>query len=322
MKKKQIFAGLLLLFATFIWGSAFVAQKEGSNVVGSFTFCFSRSLIASVGLAIAALLSGYLKKKKKNAGSENTVSRSDENQTLKKSDRIKHHLRVGVLCGMALCAASVCQQIGIASGEVTTAQSGFLTALYVILVPLAGLFLGQKMSWNLWLGCLLGLGGMYLLCFGNGSGFGSISRGSIYLLLCAVLFTVHILLLDRFSASCDSLWLSCIQFSTMTILCIPGMIAEAPTFSQIMDAALPILYAGLLSSGVAYTIQIYTQSILHPAVASVIMCFESVFALLCGWTILQESPSLSEAIGCLLVFIGILAAQFNPLTLFSKTAKK
>lgn len=309
MNRKQWLAALLMLFATFLWGSTFVAQKQGSDAVGTFTFSAARSVVATVALFALALFR-TLKKKKQPQTEENREN----------AHPVRHHLLIGLLCGIALTVASVFQQAGIADPEVSTAQSGFLTALYVILVPICGIFLGRKPGRGIWLGCILGLAGMFLLCCGGAglAGILHISRGSVYLLLCAVGYTVHILLLDRFSPGCDSIWLSCIQFATMTLLCIPGAIAEHNTLAQYRAALVPILYAGILSSGVAYTIQVYTQKLLHPALASIIMCFESVFALLCGWWVLGEKPGSVEFVGCLLVFVGLLVAQFDPFRLFRK----
>ena len=312
MNRKQWIATLLMLFATFLWGSAFVAQKLGGEAVGTFTFSAARSVVATVALFSLGLFRIAVKK---------TPPAEEEKPA--SPHPVRHHLLVGMLCGTALTVASVFQQAGISDASVSTAQSGFLTALYVILVPICGIFLGRKPGRGIWLGCVLGLAGVFLLCCGSEglAGILHISRGSIFLLLCAVGYTVHILLLDHFSPGCDSIWLSCIQFATMTLLCIPGAIAEHNTLAQYKAALGPILYAGLLSSGVAYTVQVYTQKILHPALASIIMCFESVFALLCGWWILGEKPGIVEAIGCLLVFIGLLAAQFDPFRLLEGKAK-
>lgn len=306
----QLPAALLLVGATFIWGSAFVAQKTGSESVGSFTFCFYRSVIASAALAVAAAILTAIRKKRPPRLVEEPLF------------PMKKQILVGMLCGTALTVASVFQQLGISDPSVSTAQSGFLTALYVIFVPLAGLFFGQKMKAHIWVGCFLGLGGMLLLCLGGADGFDGFTAGTVWLLLCAVFYTVHILLLDRFSASCDSLWLSCVQFTTMTVLCLPGMLIEHNPASAIRAALFPILYAGLLSSGVAYTIQVFTQRILHPALASLIMCFESVFALLCGWWFLGDKPKSMEGAGCLFVFIGVLCAQFDLFGLLRRRGKK
>lgn len=288
-KMKQTVSVLLLVLTALIWGVAFVAQSVGGDQVGSFTFLCARSIIGGTALLPLVLL------RRKNSA-----------ETVKKAPTDRRALWLGgVLCGTALAVASALQQIGIA--ETTVGKAGFITALYIVIVPIFGLFMKKRAGASVWCGVALAAVGMYLLCITDGF---SISRGDFYVLLSAVCFAVHILVIDRYSPRADGVTMSCIQFFTCGVLAgVFMLIFETPSVSALLSAWLPILYAGVLSSGVGYTLQIIAQKNVPPTLASLVMSLESVFSVLAGWAILHQSLSARELIGCALVFCAILLAQ-------------
>ena len=280
---------LLLLLAAFIWGVAFVAQKEGGAEVGDLTFNGARSFIGGTVLLIAIPILSKLGFVKLPVGKA----------------QWKTTLLGGVLCGVALFLATNLQQIGIS--YTTVGKSGFITALYIVLVPILGILLRKRTTLFNWLGVMLAVCGLYLLCVQGERG---IQIGDLLLLGCALMFSVQILLVDHFVPHTDGVRLSCIQFFTVGILNLPLMfIYEQPSLSAMAVNWLPILYAGVLSSGVAYTLQIVAQKDTHPTTASLLMSFESVFAVLAGWVILQEDLSPTELLGCGLMFAAVILAQ-------------
>lgn len=197
------------------------------------------------------------------------------------------------------------QQAGIL--YTTVGKAGFLTALYVVLVPLLGLFLGQKTQGRVWIAALTAMAGFWFLSVTEGF---QIAFGDILLVICSLLFAGHILVIDRVGDGCDGVRLSCIQFFTASALClIPMLVIEHPQPAAIMDAAIPVLYAGVLSSGVGYTLQIIGQKGTDPAVAGMILSLESVFSALAGFVILHQVLSLRELLGCALVFCAVILAQ-------------
>lgn len=293
MKRDRRFAAvrgnLMLLLAAFIWGVAFVAQKEGGTAVGNLTFNGVRSFIGGAVLLVAIPFLHRL-------GFVRLPADKAEWKTT---------LLGGVLCGVALFLATNFQQIGIS--YTTVGKSGFITALYIVLVPLLGILLRKRTTLFNWLGVALAVGGLYLLC---GVGHDGVNPGDLLLLGCALMFSVQILLVDRFVTQADGVCLSCIQFFTVGILNLPLMfVCEQPSLSAIAVNWLPILYAGVLSSGVAYTLQIVAQKDTHPTTASLLMSFESVFAVLAGWALLQENLSVPELAGCGLMFAAVILAQ-------------
>ena len=284
MKKKQLGNSLLLLLTATIWGSAFVAQSVGMEHVGPFTFTFSRSIIGGIVLLPCILLLGKWKK----------------------GFATKVEWIGGICCGTALCVASNFQQVGIQF--TTVGKAGFITALYVVLVPIFGLFLKKRVPILIW-GCVgLSVVGLYLLCMPAGAF--TLALGDLLVLICAVLFTVHILVIDHFSPKGDGVVISCIQFFTCGVLSgIPMLFLENPSVGNMMDAKWSILYAGVLSSGVAYTLQVVAQKNVNPTIASLIMCLESVVAVLAGWIVLGQDMSSREILGCVLMFVAIVLAQ-------------
>ena len=284
MKKKQLGNSLLLLLTATIWGSAFVAQSVGMDYVGPFTFTFARSIIGGVVLLPCILLLGKWKK----------------------GFTTKTEWLGGICCGIALCVASNFQQVGIQF--TTVGKAGFITALYVVLVPIFGLFLKKRVPILIW-GCVgLSVVGLYLLCMPAGAF--TLALGDLLVLICAVLFSVHILVIDYFSPKGDGVVISCIQFFVCGILSgIPMLFFETPSVANMMDAKWSILYAGVLSSGVAYTLQVVAQKNVNPTVASLILCLESVVAVLAGWIVLGQDMSSREILGCALMFAAIVLAQ-------------
>lgn len=281
---------LFLLIAALIWGTAFVAQSVGLSSIGNFTFNAIRNYIGAVALLPVIFIMGKTKK---------------EESSATKSDR-KTLIIGGISCGCALAIASSFQQMGIAAGA-KPGKAGFITALYIIFVPLVGLFTKKKPRATIWLAVFLATVGMYLLCVKEGF---SLEMADIYLLCGAFAFTFHILTVDKFSPLVDCIKLSCIQFFVCGTLCMICMfLFEEPSLATIKLATIPILYTGIMSSGVAYTLQIVGQKSTPPTLATLLMSLESVFAALAGWVILNQAMSLPELIGSALVFVGIIIAQ-------------
>ena len=294
MRKTQIRNSLLLLLTATIWGTAFVAQSVGMDYVGPFTFTFARSIIG--GLFLIPCI-WFLRK----WNAKNEVEMENDRPLVTKTEIIG-----GVCCGIALFAASNFQQIGIA--YTTVGKAGFITALYVVIVPVLGLFFKKKVPGIVWLCVVLSVIGLYLLCMTEGSLV--LAYGDFLVFICAILFSIHILIIDYFSPKGDGVVISCIQFLVCGIL--SGMVmlfVENFDFFKLLEASMPILYAGVLSSGVAYTLQIVAQKDVNPTIASLILCLESVVSALAGWVILNEALTARELFGCTLMFAAIILAQ-------------
>lgn len=300
----------MLILTAFIWGSSFVAQKSGMDLIGPLAFNGIRTLIGGIVLIPAIMFLKNWKVKKALQAGETAAEVSEEDR--KKENRLL--IIGGICCGIALLVASNLQQIGIF--YTTAGKAGFITALYVVLVPICGLFIGKKVRPVIWLCVLASAVGLYLLCMPAEGGFGHINKGDLLIMLCALCFTGHILVIDYFSPKVDGVKLSCIQFFVAGILSIilmfpldPALGFDLPSFSTLIDSWLPVLYAGVLSCGVAYTLQIVAQADTDPTVASMILCLESVFAVIAGMIILGESMSLREIAGCLIMFAAIVVSQ-------------
>lgn len=297
MKSTKIRNSFLLVLTALIWGSAFVAQSEGGKTVGPYTFNCIRSFVGSLVLLPVIFFLD------KTGNGRKPITKEDK----------RNLLTGGCLCGIVLALATMVQQLGITYGT-SSGKAGFLTACYILIVPILGIFLKKKCTFNIWIGVLFALVGLYLLCIKDSF---TLEYNDILVLTCAVLFSVHILVVDHFSPRVDGVRLSCIQFFvTGVISFIPMMfvdVAKNPVewcaaFST-LEAWVPILYAGVFSCGIAYTLQIVGQKGLNPTVASLIMSLESVFAVLAGWVVLRETLSTRELFGCLLIFIAIVLAQ-------------
>ena len=285
---------LLLLLTATIWGVAFVAQSVSMDYIGGFTFNAIRNIIGAITLVPVILIFS----KQDPAADQNPADRQKARKTL---------ITGGICCGILLCLSSNFQQFGIK--YTTVGKAGFITACYIIIVPIIGIFLKKKCSPFIWIALLLSLGGLYLLCIIPGEGF-SIGKGDTLVLICAVLFSFHILTVDHFSPLVDGVKMSCIQFLVCGILSgIPALIFENPNITNILQAWMPILYAGILSCGVAYTLQIVGQKGMNPTVASLIMSLESCISVIAGWLILGQNLSSREIFGCVLMFGAIMLAQ-------------
>lgn len=294
----------LLLLAAFIWGLSFVAQSEGMKYIGPFAFIGIRSMLAGVSLAVflgirAAVTSG--KKRREQDTQKVTAETWEAKQAGKKT-----LLAGGVSCGIILFVATMLQQIGILHTN-EPGKAGFITALYLILVPLAGIFFRKRIGIKVWIAVVLGVCGMYLLCITEGF---RMATGDLYLLGCAFVFTVHILVIDYFSPKIDGVAMSCIQFLVCGVFGMTGMfLTETVEIAHILEAWLPLVFSGVFSGGVAYTLQIVAQKDTEPAVASLLMSLESVFAVFGEWLILGQFLTAREFGGCALMFAGILLTQ-------------
>lgn len=294
MKNTQVpLKNSLMLFLTAaIWGVAFVAQSVGMDYVGAFTFNAVRCLMGAV---VLLPLIFFMKSKE-----ELKHLTAEE----KKAGR-KTLIIGGISCGVFLFLASNFQQFGIK--YTTVGKAGFITACYIVIVPILGLFMKKKCSSYIWAAVAMALIGLYLLCIKDGF---SIGKGDILVLICAFLFSLHILVIDHFSPMADGVKLSCIQFLVSGILSgIPALLLEKPQFSSLIAAWQPLLYAGIMSCGVAYTLQIVGQKDMNPTVASLILSLESCISVIAGWLILGQSLSTREIIGCVIMFCAIILAQ-------------
>ena len=287
----------LLILTAFIWGVAFVAQSVGNAYVGPWTFTASRSVIGAFFLIPCIAFLDKLKAKE--ISSSNNAAVKDEPKNTKTL------IIGGICCGTALAIASMLQQYGIA--YTTVGKAGFITALYIIIVPILGIFFKRNPGLRVWISVLLAVAGLYFLCMTDSL---SLGKGDLLVMLCALVFSFHILIIDHFSPMVDGVRMACIQFAVVAVICgIPALIFEQPSLSSILDAWAPILYAGMLSSGVGYTLQIVAQKNYDPTVASLIMSLESVFSVLAGWVILGQSLTPRELFGCALMFGAIILVQ-------------
>lgn len=300
MNKYTLRQSMLLLLTATIWGVAFVAQSVGMDYVGPFTFNTVRSLLGGIVLIPCIVLL-----KRIDVGSKDTAGAA-EHASGDPAGQRKVLLTGGVACGVLLCIASNLQQFGIMYTSV--GKSGFITAMYIVLVPVLGIFLKKKAGIKIWCSVAIAVGGLYLLCMTD-SGF-SIQKGDLLLLLGAVMFSFHILTIDYFSPKVDGVKMSCIQFFTCGILSMVCMfLFEQPQIGAILQAWMPIVYAGVLSCGVAYTLQIVGQKGMNPTVASLILSMESVISVIAGWLILHQKLSGRELLGCVLMFAAIILVQ-------------
>lgn len=293
--KTQTKHSLMLMLCAFIWGTAFVAQSVGSGM-GAYSFLAGRSWLAV--LVLIPTVFAFDAVRKKQGQPYGWPKEKSERKTL---------LVAGLVCGTFLFAASAAQQIGITINP-STAKAAFLTAMYVVMVPVFGLFLGRKGSAQLWVSMVIAVAGLYMLCMKNG--FGGIETSDWILLSCAVLFSFQIMAVDHYSPLVDGVRLSLLEFLVTAIeSTLAAFLFETPTLADFAANAWPIVFCGVFSSGVAYTLQILGQKDLNPAIASLIMCLESVFSAIGGWLILHQSLSAREGIGCALIFTAVVLAQ-------------
>ena len=287
---------LLLLLCAFIWGTAFVAQSAGSGM-GACSFLAGRSWLAVLVLLPTVKVFDLVRQR--STGTTGAPKTPEERRCLR---------RASLVCGTLLFVASAAQQFGLTLNP-STAKAGFLTAMYVVLVPIFGLALGRRGSHQLWLSVAIAVCGLYLLCIGEDF---SIAPGDGLLILCALCFSGHILVVDHFSRLTDCVKMSCLQFATAAVLCMGVAVFTEPIDAgTIVQCAVPLLYAGVLSGAVGYTLQIVAQKDTDPTVASLLMSLESVFAVLAGWVLLGDMLTAREALGCVLMMGGIVLAQLK-----------
>lgn len=285
MKARKARGNFLLLLTAMIWGSSFVAQSAGADLISPAFFNGTRMLLGSLLLSPLAV---YRMRRYVPASSRRTL------------------LLGGACCGVLMFTGSYIQQTGIA--YTTAGKAGFLTAIYVVLVPVLGIFLKKKPRPILWVSVALACVGLYFLCFIDKTF--SLAMGDAAMLGGAVMFALHIMVVDHFSPLVDGVCLSFVQFLTAGSLgMVVAFITEQPSFAALSAAAVPILYTGVFTMGVAYTLQIVAQKDTDPTVASLILCMESVFAVVFGWLILHETLSLREGVGSVFMFVAILLAQ-------------
>ena len=307
-RKSNLKGSLILGTAALIWGLAFVAQSDAADKVPPFLFNSLRSFIG------ALFLFGILMFRKLTAG-----------QRILPAEPInrKRMILGGILCGTLLTISVNLQQVGITlypAGAAAEARSGFLTALYVVFVPIIAIFMGKKLQLPILVAILVATGGFYMLCLWDG--IHNVYLSDLLVLLCAISFSFHILSVDHYSGFLNGMLLSMVQFLVCGILSgILSLATETAVLENILAAAFPILYTGVMSSGVAYTLQIYGQKYAEPAVASLSMSLESVFAALGGWLIAGNTLRLPEFVGCALVFAAIVLAQL-PQFLEDRRGKK
>ena len=295
----QLRGSLLLFAAALIWGAAFVAQRIGMDYIGPFTFNAIRNLIGAAVLVPCIAIIRRVQRRQEADGcgtARKTVSTPQERRTL---------VQGGLVTGFFLCVASNLQQAGIKYTSV--GKAGFITALYIVLVPLLGIFLKKKIGWKVWVSVFLAVAGLYLLCMSEKL---TIGKGDLLVLLCALAFAFQILSIDHYAGRTDVVMLACLEFLVCGLLTTVLMfLFEKPAVSGILKAGIPILYAGMLSCGVAYTLQIIGQRDLPPAIASLIMSLESVISALAGWLILHQTLRARELAGCAIMFGAIILAQ-------------
>ncbi len=295
MTKTQLKANILLLLTAAIWGLAFVAQKVGAEHVGAFTYNGIRFALGSISLIPLIL---FLNKKK----GENEKTKNDDRDSLKLT------VKAGIIAGCALFIATSLQQMGVMG--TTAGKAGFITGLYMVIVPILGLFLKQKVNNSTWIGIVIAIIGLYLLSINEDF---SISNGDLLVLIGSVGWAIHILLIDNFTKKIDPLKLSSVQFATCSILSlVMAIIFEDINMVGISGAMVSILYGGLLSVGVAYTLQVVAQKNAKPSHAAILLSMESVFGALGGAMFLGERIGARGLVGCILIFIAIIISQLKP----------
>ena len=289
MKVNHIRQNVLPVLAAFIWGTAFVAQSVGADYVEPFTFNTARSAVAFLFLLCLCL-----------------VRRKIQKGVVERATKSWKGLAIGgICCGTALMVATNLQQKGLET--TTSGKAGFITALYIVIVPIVSIFLKKKAPRTIWISVALAVVGLYCLCITENF---TITSGDFYILLCAFCFSAHILVIDYFTRTVDGVELSCAQFFVAAIFSAVGMLAaESPTWEALRLCAWPILYVGIFSSGVAYTLQILAQKDSNPTVVSLLLSLESVFATLAGAVILHDRMSGKEYLGCALMLIAVVLAQ-------------
>ena len=295
---------LLLLITATIWGTGFVAQALGMEHVGPFTFTWARSVIGGLFLLTAMPLLDRLRGAK------------PKTEPAESPWRNKALWIGGFFCGTMLFISESLQQFGIM--QTSVAKASFLTSLYILIVPVLAIFFGRRTHWNVWLGVLIAVAGLYLLCMKAGEPLG-LSTGDAFVVACAVSFSFHILVIDHYAPQVDAVRLSCVQFFVGSAWGLVLMaIFDPPTLEGLLSALPAILYAGIMSNGVAYTLQTVAQKGVNPTIASLIMSTESVMGTLAGWIIMSQTLTGREIIGCIVMGTAIVIAQLPPRLLMKR----
>lgn len=289
--KKRLRGNILLFIAAFIWGTAFVGQRLGVNYLHGCTFNGIRSFIGCIALLPVIF---FMDNKEKKQGTY-------------KKDHLPTLITGGIVCGIFLFWASTAQTVALVDAD--EGKAGFMTTLYLIIVPILGIFTGKRVKLIVWISALFAAVGMYFLCMERETGF-AFDKSELLLLMCAFVFSFHILAVDHFSPRVNGVKLSCIQFFVVGCISLVYMIfVDKPSLEDILKCVGPLLYLGVMSSGIAYTLQIVAQKDTEPAVASIIMSMESLFALLAGAAFSKVMPSARALIGCALMMVAILLVQ-------------
>jgi drug/metabolite transporter (DMT)-like permease len=293
MRVNRVRQNVLPVIAAMVWGTSFVAQSVSADYVEAFTFNTARSVVAFLFLSVLCMV---LRKMQRNGQGEEQPTERKKGRDL---------LLGGVCCGIALTVASNLQQKGLET--TTSGKAGFITALYIVIVPILGIFLKKKAPKAIWISVILAVAGLYCLCMTENF---SITMGDFYVLLCAFCYSAHILVIDHFTQKVNGVELSCMQFLVCAILSAVGMIVmETPSWEAILICLWPILYVGIFSSGIAYTLQILAQKDSNPTVVSLLLSLESVFATIAGALILGDQMSGKEYLGCVLMLCAVVLAQ-------------
>ena len=326
MQNKKMLGNLLLLLTAMIWGTAFVFQRVGMDSIEPITFNAARMALAAVMVGMFAF--GLRQKNKtgvtrsaasntsKNAASDTVFQEAGEGAAQRNNFKEgsesaaaiqwRNTLKGGICCGLFLTAGSVFQQMGVV--YTTAGKAGFITAMYMLLVPILSFILFKKKNtWLVWLAVFIGVGGMYLLCVKEDL---SLTRGDILVCICALMFSGHILCCDYFVKLAGPIELAAVQFATAAVVsAVVASFIETPSWTGIVSAAIPILYCGVVSGGIGYTLQIVAQKFTDPTVASLLMSLESVFAVIAGSLLLGEQMSFRELLGCAVMFVAIILVQ-------------
>lgn len=300
-KNRKMLGNLLLLLTAMIWGTAFVGQRVGMDSIEPVTFNAARMWLAAAAIGLVAVLTG----KKSDSQDKKPVSGLTDTRD-KAQERRKNTIIGGICCGSFLTAASLFQQMGVV--YTTAGKAGFITAMYMLLVPIINfVFFKKKNTWLVWTGVLVGVFGMYLLCITDGF---SLTYGDTLVCICALLFSGHILCCDHFVQLGNPIRISAIQFATAAVIStIAAFVAEEPSWQKIASAAVPILYCGIVSGGIGYTLQMVAQRYTDPTIASLLMSLESVFAVIAGALLLGERMTARELAGCVIMFAAIVLVQ-------------
>lgn len=300
MQKNQL-KGIFMLFLTaFIWGSSFVSQSIGMETVEAFTFNGIRTLLGAAVLLPFVIVKDFASIKKNGRPTKE-----------RKKSQTKKILAGGAIMGIFLCIASNLQQYAFSFPDHSPGKIAFITAFYMFFVPLFGILMKKRIPAVTWLCVLSGTVGLYFLSVAD-VGFSGITESDIFSLLCSIFYAIHILIIEKVAEDTDPVKLSLVQFTVSGIITVILMfIFESPSAEAIKESTLPILYSGIMSCGLAYTFQIVGQKYTESTVASIIMCLESVFGVLCSAVILSQLPSVNEAIGCIIMFSAIIVSQFS-----------